>query len=249
MVNNGKGFAGFQRLDSLGSEFNSQSFLIYSILSKISTATLVQVKKVTNTGGVSAVGTVDILPLVNQIDANGNSFPHGKIYQCPYFRLQGGTNAIILDPQVGDIGIAIFADRDISSVIANKTQSNPQSNPGSRRRFDMADGLYIGGTLNPTPQQYIQFNTSGITITSNNPVNINCTNANITASGNAVIKATSIALQNAGTLLKKLVNETFLTLFDSHTHLYSPGGGTPVQSGAPATPSSATNKTSVTSAE
>src|SRR6185312_7579436 len=66
--------------------------------------------------------------------------------------------AIILDPQVGDIGIAIFADHDISSVAANKAQANP----GSWRRFSMADALYVGGLLNGVPGQYVQFSSAGI---------------------------------------------------------------------------------------
>jgi hypothetical protein len=110
----------------------------------------------------------------------------------------------------------------------------------------MSDALYLGGVLNGVPTQYIQFAAGGITITSPHPVNINCTNAAITASGNAVIKATSIALQNAGSALKKLVNETFLTLFDAHVHT-SAAAGSPTS--APTVASSAADKTSVTQAE
>jgi hypothetical protein len=76
----------------------------------------------------------------------------------------GGINAIIIDPQVGDIGIAIFGDRDLSSVIANKAQSNP----GSLRRFDMADGLYIGGFLSAAPSKYVRFYDHAISIVDDN---------------------------------------------------------------------------------
>lgn len=158
--NGGLGFRGFQEPDTASSDFSAHAFLIESMIAKIAGATLVKVMAVTNAGGVSPVGFVDIMPLVNQVDGAGNAVPHETISHCPYFRLQGGTNAIILDPQVGDIGIAIFASRDISSVMANKGQANP----GSRRQHDMADGLYIGGVLNGSPVQFIQFNADGITV-------------------------------------------------------------------------------------
>src|SRR5512139_7424 len=108
-------------------EYNALTFLIRQLLSKVNTATLVQVKAVTNSGGVAAVGTVDVHPLINQQDASGNAIPHGTLYGLPYSRLQGGTNAVILDPQVGDIGIAIFASRDISAAKATKGENNPGS--------------------------------------------------------------------------------------------------------------------------
>jgi Phage protein Gp138 N-terminal domain len=159
--NNGTGYTGFQDTPTIG-HINAETFMIWSVLARITTAKVVQVMAVTNSGGVSPVGFVDIQPMVNQIDGTGNSVAHGVIYHCPYFRLQGGTDAIILDPKVGDIGVAIFADSDISSVVATKAQANP----GSRRRFDMADALYIGGYLNGTPVQYVEFSASGIKIVS-----------------------------------------------------------------------------------
>jgi hypothetical protein len=157
-----QGYNGTQTPNSAASEFNAQTFMVWSILARVRTMQPVKIMGVTNSGGVSPVGFVDILPLVNQIDGAGNAVPHETIYHCPYFRLQGGTNAIILDPQVGDIGWAGFADRDISSVVANQAQANP----GSRRMFDMADAVYWGGIVNGTPNQYVAFSSSGISIVS-----------------------------------------------------------------------------------
>jgi phage baseplate assembly protein gpV len=162
MINAGEGYSGLQSPTDFLNEFNAQNFLIWSILSRIATATLVQVQEVTTTGGVAPVGFVNILPLVNQMDGSGNTTPHGIIFNCPYLRMQGGANAIILDPQVGDIGIAVFASRDLSSVIASKAQAPP----GSRRRYDMADGLYLGGVLNGVPTQFVEFSATGIRISS-----------------------------------------------------------------------------------
>ena len=69
------------------------------------------------------------------------------------FKLQGGLSGIIVNPQVGDIGLAIFADRDISTVIDTKAQASPPS----KRVMSMSDGIYIGGVLNAAMTQYIMF--------------------------------------------------------------------------------------------
>jgi hypothetical protein len=162
MANDQLGYRGAADATSGGSPYNENLFLIRQVLAGISTAKLVQVVAVSNAGGVSPVGFVDVQPLVNQLDGNNNAVPHGIVHNLPYFRLQGGTDAVILDPKVGDIGAAIFSDRDISAVKSSKAQANP----GSKRQFDMADGLYIGGYLNGVPQQYIAFSSAGIDIVS-----------------------------------------------------------------------------------
>ena len=129
------------------SEFNSIAFLVQQMIGQTNTATVVQVKAVSNAGELSPVGTVDVQPLVHQVDGIGQTVPHGVIHGIPYFRLQGGANAVILDPQVGDLGICVFSSRDISHVKASK-QASP---PGSYRKYSMADGLYIGGILKHAP--------------------------------------------------------------------------------------------------
>lgn len=154
------GFIGSQNYHSDNSRFNATQFHIEQVLSKLGTSMPVKVLAVTNTGGVSPTGTVDVQPLVNQIDGDGNQTPHGVLHGLPYVRLYGGANAIIIDPQVGDIGVAVFAQRDISAVKKTKKQANP----GSRRQYSMADGMYFGGTLSGTPTQYIQFQGSTIAI-------------------------------------------------------------------------------------
>lgn len=152
-----RSYAGFQQLGSGTDDFNQIDFVVRSILSQLGTATLVQVKKVTNNGEVSPVGLIDVQPLVKMIDGKDQTTSHGIIHNVPYFRLQGGTNAVIIDPVVGDIGIAVFASRDISSVKNNKAEAQP----GSRRTFSFADALYIGGVLNAAPARYIRFKSDG----------------------------------------------------------------------------------------
>lgn len=169
---------------SANSEYTAYEFFVRQIMSEQNTATLVKVMAVTTSGGVSPIGTVDVLPLVNQIDGQGNATPHATVHGLPYCRVQGGANAVILDPIVGDIGCAVFAPRDISSVKAKVGQANP----GSFRRFDMADGIYLFAVMGGTPTQYVQFSSGGINVVS--PTQITFQAPTITLNGNTVTTGT-----------------------------------------------------------
>lgn len=148
------------RPSSTWGEVNNIGFMVQQAIGKLQTATLVRIEKCTNDGGVSPVGFVDVTPLVNQLDASGSPTPHVTIFNVPYLRVQGGRNAIIADPEVGDIGVCVFASRDIAKVKSTKSAANP----GSFRQYSFADGLYIGGMLNGSPTQYVQFSADGIVI-------------------------------------------------------------------------------------
>ena len=197
MESNGTGYFGTQQRTSGTSDFNALDFFVRTLLEGVNTATLCRVEAVTNDGGVSPVGFVDLTPLVNLVDGAGNATPRGRVYRCPYLRLQGGANAVILDPQAGDIGIAVFADRDISSATANKAPANP----GSARRFDMADALYLGGVLNGTPTQFVQFSADGIKLVSPTAVvleapsvEINCETFALAATSSATITTPTLTI-------------------------------------------------------
>ena len=165
---NSQGRSGQADLDAVASEFGALSFLINQTMNGRNFAQLVKIMAVVNKGELTPAGFVDVMPLVNQLDGQDSAVPHGVIYNLPYFRVQGGANAIIIDPQVGDIGLAVFADRDISAVKASKAQANP----GSMRRGSYADGLYLGGFLNAAPAQVVRFAADGIHITSPTAVHI-----------------------------------------------------------------------------
>jgi hypothetical protein len=184
---NSTGYAGTQDVDDGSTEFNALSFLVNQILNGRNVATLVQIKAVTNSGGLSPVGFVDVQPMVKQLDGDRNGWLHGVIYNIPYFRLQGGTDAIILDPKVGDIGLAVFADRDISSVKASKKISTP----GSMRRSAKQDGLYFGGFLNGVPTQYVQFSAAGIKLHSPTAVILDAPDVQINAATVEIVATTS----------------------------------------------------------
>lgn len=189
-------------------DYNNMAFVIGQMLTRVQTAMPVQIISCTNTGGLSPVGFVDVLPLVQQIDSNGIPMPHTTVYNLPYFRLQGGSNAVIIDPQPGDIGIAVFASRDISGVKSAKGQSVP----GSHRTFSFADGMYIGGILNGIPSQYVQFSASGIRIHSpvqvklDAPdVRVDCATLEINATTSAVVTTPTFTI-NGNTFLNGTLN-------------------------------------------
>jgi hypothetical protein len=184
--------------------FNGIWFLVQQALNKISTNTLVKVISYTaNPGGGLLSGTVNVQPLVNQVDPKGNATPHGQLYSLPYFRLQAGNSAIVIDPVAGDIGMAGFADHDISSVKSTAAQSNP----GSSRRFDMSDGIYFGGigSLNITPTEYLQMTGAGVNLVTPGPFAITA----------------SIVMHN-GT-----------DIGAAHRHPYLPGSGLVTDTGTP----------------
>lgn len=170
--------------------YNNLMFSVRQMLEKVQTAALVKVISCTNAGQVSPVGFVDVLPLVNAVDGSGNSVPHTDVHNLPYLRIQGGSNAVIIDPQPGDIGICVFASRDISKVKATKAQANP----GSWRSFDMADGLYLGGVLNQAPVQYIEFYSGGIAVKSPTAIDLNAPSITMEASTVTITASSSITL-------------------------------------------------------
>ena len=165
--------------------YNQLSFLIRTMIGKINTAIPVRVTKVMVGNG--SVGYVQALPLVNDMDAQGNAVDVAVIPNLPYFRLQGGKVAVITDPVVGDIGIAVFAQKDTSNVIAG-TDKPVQA--GSFRKFSMSDGWYIGGFLNQAPETFLELKQDGTAIlTANGGITINgdiTLNGGIVATGDIV---------------------------------------------------------------
>lgn len=183
-------------------DWNQQRFIFRQQMAKLNTSLPVRVTAV-SAAGLAPVGFVSVRILVDQISGNDMAIPHGDIPNVPYFRLQGGSNAVIIDPAEGDIGMASFCSRDISAV-KNSRQSAP---PGSRRMYSFSDCMYFGGFLNDTPTQYIQFTEGGILLHS--PTSIKN-------------DAPVVQLGNIESALRKLVDERLIPLYNSHQHGTSP---------------------------
>lgn len=167
------------------SDVGRMDFIVRSALSGLRTAIPVKVVAVTNSGGLSPIGTVDVQPLVSSVDGNGQSWAHGIIHGVPYMRIQGGSNGVILDPVVGDIGIGTVCDRDISTV----KNTGAVAAPGSNRKNDMSDMVYLMTIIGAAPTQYIQFNSSGITVHS--PIKVNITAPEIDATADTLVHLTA----------------------------------------------------------
>lgn len=151
-----------QQPASTATDYQALSFFVDAILSHVRTAHPVVVMAVA-AGGLGPIGTVDVQPLVSQVNGAGQGQAHGMVYGRPYLRWQGGASAVILDPEIGDIGLLLCCDRDISNVVATLAQALP----ASLRRFNFADGIYFGRSLSrTTPTQYVQFlpNAGGINV-------------------------------------------------------------------------------------
>ena len=191
---------GMLRPSSLWGVYNNLRFVVEQALANVQTATIVKVIACSNDGGLSPVGTVDVQILANQVSIGSGGqmvgTPHLTMYGLPYLRVQGGANAIIIDPQPGDIGIAVFASRDITNVKSTKAQANP----GSFRTHDFSDGMYIGGLLNGVPTQYIKFLDTGIEIVSPNNLRMTVGSASveIMESGEVSITAPTLTANIAG---------------------------------------------------
>lgn len=176
-----------------GTEAARIQLMIKSALAGMRTSMPVEVVAVTTSGGLSPIGYVDLQPLVNLVDASGTAWKHAIVHNVPYMRIQGGSNGIILDPVVGDIGIALICDRDISTV----KNTGKISAPGSNRKFDISDMVYLSTIIGQAPTQYIQFNSAGITIHSPTKVKISAPNVEIDGDSQIALNAPTIVLNGA----------------------------------------------------
>ena len=213
--------AGMLQPSTLWGVHNNLAFIIQQALSKVQTATVVKVIACSNDGGVSPVGTVDVQILVNQMGSLAGKMvgvPHVTMLGLPYLRIQGGVNAVIIDPQPGDIGIAVFASRDLTNVKSTKAQANP----GSFRMHDFADGMYLGGLLNGVPTQYVQFGSGGVTIVSPDTITLQAPNivlqGAVAQSGGNVTMAEDLTV--GGDVVADLTGSTFDGIpFATHKHI------------------------------
>jgi len=136
---------------------SQQEFIIEQITKGMMTAMPVIVHAVNSPDNE----LIDVIPAINQQNANGDSVDHNIIYNVPVCRLQRGNSAVIMRPKKGDKGLVVFASQDISIFKKIKNLCKP----GTYRRHDWADAIYVMGLCNTAATQYIEFNDDNITIT------------------------------------------------------------------------------------
>ena len=191
----------------------AQEFIIQSLIhSTINTAELVRVLAVTPTS--DRVGFVTVQPLIQDATTDDTVLAQSPIYNVPFLRIQGGVSAVIIDPAINDIGVAIFAQRDITTQKAT-LQQGPAA---TGRTYSTGDAIYMGGFLNAAATQYVQFlpGAAGINITSPGNIALNAGgNISITAggaitstsSGNTTVNAAAFIV-NAPTTFSNTVSGT-----------------------------------------
>lgn len=180
--------------NTTASDYNSLSFAIWQQLAQVNTLELAVVM------AVNADMTVDVKPLLTALTPDEEAVEPAIIYNIPYLQIQAGQNALKIMPQVGDIGLVGYCQRDISGVVLNKGQANPQSN----RKFSNSDGVYICSVagLAQNPVRFMEISDSQITINGDVPLIVNASamtvNADLTVNGNinatGDVKAGAISL-------------------------------------------------------
>jgi hypothetical protein len=163
------------------SPYNSLSFMIQqAIREQVNTCIICKVVGVSD-------GYVDVLPLVTQVSGKDEAIAPTTLYHLPYMRYHAGIAAVILNPVVGDIGLAVFAGKDCSNVKVGTSEPVP---PASFRDNSMANGFFIGGFLNKAPSVFVELTQGGaVNITAPGGVNIN---GNVTVSGDVVASGKSL---------------------------------------------------------
>ena len=168
---------GQKKPNTAGSEYNALQFMVQqAIRGQVHTAIPVKVQAVDGL-------FVDVLPLVSQVDGFGEAVDPTTLFHLPVFRYYAGVAAVIVDPVVDDIGLAVFAQSDASNV---GTGTDAPQQPGSFRRFSMSDGFYIGGFHASAPSVYIEVAQSG-TVNIVAPAGLTVTSPSASFSGNVSI--------------------------------------------------------------
>lgn len=150
--------AGQQGPNDSTEEVNKIAFAVEQMMARLSTMKPVKVIAVhAGEGTPPGPMTVDVQPLVQQIDGNRNAVPHGTVYGIPVARQQGGKWTIICDPAVEDVGYVVCSDRDMSKVKATAAEAPP----GSLRKFSISDGVYAGAILTKPTDAYLWLKDDG----------------------------------------------------------------------------------------
>lgn len=171
---------------------NSMEFFIRSLISQVvSTSLPVVVTAVERKGEDAGAGYVTVKPLLQPRNNSGDGLEVTTIPKLPYFRLQHGTAAIICDPKVGDIGLAVVAKHDISNINGSTTPKVP----ATYRKFDPSDSFYIGGFWGKAPEVFIHLEDEGtIKIKAPTKITIESPECEVNASTSFTVNSAQINL-------------------------------------------------------
>ena len=167
-------------------------FFIRSLISQVvSTSLPVVVTAVERKGEDAGAGYVTVKPLLQPRNNSGDGLEVTTIPKLPYFRLQHGKAAIICDPKVGDIGLAVVAKHDISNINGSTTPKVP----ATYRKFDPSDSFYIGGFWGKAPEVFIHLEDEGtIKIKAPTKITIESPECEVNASTSFTVNSAQINL-------------------------------------------------------
>jgi hypothetical protein len=197
--------------------------LIRALIKDVRTAIPVKVVAMhAGAGTPPAIGTVDVQPLVQTVDGSGKLWSMAKVYGASFCRIESGASAVVVDPAVGDVGLAVVCDRDISSVIA----SAGLTGPGSARTHDISDLVYVLSLRSSaTITQYLLMNANGITMLSPNTITIQGEQINLVGPVNQtngdVTMATKVTVPTVAATTDVTVPNGSV---NSHVHVDPQGG-------------------------
>ena len=171
---------------------NSMEFFVRSLISQVvSTSLPVVVTAVERKGEEAGAGYVTVKPLLQPRNNSGDGLEVTTIPKLPYFRLQHGKAAIICDPKVGDIGLAVVAKHDISNINGSTTPKVP----ATYRKFDPSDSFYIGGFWGKAPEVFIHLEDEGtIKIKAPTKITIESPECEVNASTSFTVNSAQIIL-------------------------------------------------------
>ena len=199
---------------------NSMEFFIRSLISQVvSTSLPVVVTAVERKGEEAGAGYVTVKPLLQPRNNSGDGLEVTTIPKLPYFRLQHGKAAIICDPKVGDIGLAVVAKQDISNINGSTTPKVP----ATYRKFDPSDSFYIGGFWGKAPEVFIHLEDEGtIKIKAPTKISMEAPECEVNASTSFTVNSSQINLNGpisggADATFTGDVNAKGISL-TSHTH-------------------------------
>lgn len=199
---------------------NSIEFFIRSLISQVvSTSLPVVVTAVERKGEEAGAGYVTVKPLLQPRNNSGDGLEVTTIPKLPYFRLQHGKAAIICDPKVGDIGLAVVAKHDISNINGSTTPKVP----ATYRKFDPSDSFYIGGFWGKAPEVFIHLEDEGtIKIKAPTKITMKAPECEVNASTSFTVNSAQINLNGpisggADATFTGDVNAKGISL-TSHTH-------------------------------
>ncbi len=233
---------GQKKITSSNTMYNAVEYMVRRIVSEmVETSDIVNIDSADQNGDTGPGGYASATPLVCQTDGFGNAIPAVSVPQMKFYRPQAGKAAIIMDPQPGDKGLAIYPKRDSSGITVGE---NSPKQPSSFRSFSQADGVVLSGILGETPEIWLHLNpvsgdislstkaakieiscrdSGDIDIKTNNgTINIfSTTAANITSQYcNIDAEKTTITgdlIVEGSIMIEDVENETSVT-FNTHTH-------------------------------